>query len=113
MEKMILFIKRDYEFLLDADGYDTSKGSTDDSLFYKYYFADIQTQGGKIKFIQDQSVKDEQLLLAKDDPIMQEVCEFDILIINETYKEISQNKTMSIYEALKFVKHTMDHIKAL
>ena len=56
--------------------------------------------------------KDEQLLLAKDDPIMQEVCEFDILIINEAYKEISQNKTMSIYEALKFVKHTMEHIKA-
>ena len=76
-------------------------------LCYFYYF---RTE--KIKFIQDQSVKDEQLLLAKDDPIMQEVCEFDILIINETYKEISQNKTMSIYEALKFVKHTMEHIKA-
>ena len=112
MEKMILFIKRDYEFMLAQDGYDATKGYTDDKLFDKYYFADIQTQNEKIKFIQDQSVKDEQLLLVEDDPIMQEVCEFDILIINEAYKEISQNKTMSIYEALKFVKHTMEHIKA-
>ena len=111
MRKMILFIKRDYEMELIEVGYDDNKGETDKKLFKKYVFAHIHVKNGEIKFIFEQTPDEEQLGLAKDDPLMQEVCEFEVIIVNEEWKEKTEFKTMSIYEALKFARHVMKHIK--
>jgi len=97
VRKFTLFINQDGIFEICQKGFEFKK--SDEALFDRYLFADIATDGGKVAYIYDVSLHDEQMSKAARDPLMLEICEFEIIIARRE----RENRQMSLYEALRLV----------
>lgn len=99
MREFILYID-EAEYGVYEKGFTMWTQKDDAKRLDEYMFAKICTKSDKLMGFFDVSLGDEIIERAKNDEIMQEVCEFEVLIHN-TFKEKFRG---SFVDALKYIK---------
>ncbi|AIR80152.1 TPA: hypothetical protein RPW15_001977 [Campylobacter fetus subsp. venerealis] len=104
MRKFDIWIKRDYEFHMIEQGYQTNNKNQNKDMFKRYFFAGIEMEGSEIKYIFDLPYFDSLTLeLIKKDDIFSEICEFDITMTNINWEDTKIKKKFSLYDAFVFI----------
>lgn len=103
--KFHIWIKRDYEWHIRDLGYlgELWENDKDCKQINGLFLGNSKIKDNKIVYLFDPFLTKEELEIAKNEPLFQEICDFEITITNAKWENKTEYKTMSIYKALCFI----------
>lgn len=110
IRKFILSIKRDYEYAIFEEGFKVDFHSSRKNAFkFKKISFGIHKKNrhNKLAFILSHCICDKDLIIAKTEPSLQEICDFSIILTDNNWNTTKEQKIMTFYDALVFTNKKM------